>query len=1627
GSTATDSFGDDDDVIFGDLGNITQDVSGWRDTTKPIPSLPQRLQTTLRSRMIVSQSRQTGADDYIYGNGGDDVLIGGSGSDAIDGGTERDLIFGDNVSLDRTTHLNNFTSKRFEVLTGTQIYSTATATAGNDQANNVPQLDPRGHGTWGDYVITLLDHLDTPFADSFGNDYIAGGGSGVGRSAFTADDMIFGELGDDTAQGDGSIDYVAHVLNQTAGLLDFATLGGRVGVLQVAANYAGNPFRDVTNALVLRPSFDSPATDGHDYVEGNGGNDLLFGNQGQDDLIGGSSEFFGLTSKALRPDGSVNGNVSGSDLIFGGSGTMIVRNNPGDATVDPVTGVITTTPSGHANDSDMILGDNGDIIRIVGINGVVTSPPAYQTFNYDNYGTTKIVVRAGRLIDYTPGGLDFNPAAAATDIGAADEIHGESGDDFVYAQKGSDYIFGEGQDDDLLGGYGNDWISGGTGQDGVLGDDGRIFTSRNSSTIAEPLNGIAALLASDPDTSFSNGNVLNEFIYTPGHIQIATINVAGELKKTVDLTPFSVDPGWDANTDEFGGLLIANHRSDDVIFGGLGSDFLHAGSGDDAMSGAEALTLSFAQNATGTGVVQTDYLHPFNPGNFLRFNPIDPQGTHPPNLVGRTGEFALYDEFDPLRKVSLNDNGTLNKTNTGKEFFLNFNQTEGVLRPEGDTAGPQSFHYAAVHDDGDDAIFGDNGNDWIVGGTGRDNTFGGWGNDLLNVDDDQSTNGSLNDVPDTHPTYEDRAYGGAGKDVLIGNTGGDRLIDWVGEFNSYLVPFAPFGMATVSRTVQPQLPEFLYALSRQDGADRTRAADFGTDPVRNGERAGELGLVLQSDHGVWQTQTGAPTDPQAGNIPGGQRDVLRSASFSAGQNTGFFAETGTWSTGGGAIQNTLATGDSVNLFDLDMWLPSYYELLGTVQLNDAGSRNGFLIFDYQSPTDFKYAGLDALASLMRIGQRTAAGWIDKATLAPTSTISANQTNQLTLTVNGTTATLKRGTKSVSYTFSDPLNDGMLGIGAYNSTVTLGGFTVQTIPHVFTYQVTEDFSDGVADNFTPQTGTWTTTSGSSGRYTGTPTAPNPAISARPFVVAPLSYVEYSADVRANAAGTSAGLVFAYTDANNFLYAAVVAGTNQVVLGHRSNGNWFVDAVASKNINAGTDYTLLVALDKLNVNVVVNGSSILNFNYNFSVVGGSIGLLAQTGSASFDNLLIKGDDQAFAGGGAPQLAVTPATRDEAAAITGEQLAPIVAAAIDRWADTPGLATDAKALREAAVVIADLPELMIGQTIGNSIVIDPTAAGYGWFVDVTPWDDSEFADPKANGMLEAPNASAAVGRMDLLTVVMHELGHLLGKDDIVAEVNPVDLMNATLAAGVRRLPDGLATPESAVGLVVPVADEGTEPLPKRSAENASELLEATSGPASERMDPVTVVKNADEVKSTDLTNATLGDEVTSSGKVDGAASLVATPEPTVELVGPVADEATEPLPKNGGSLPGWQVDVGLATAALLTSTAEPQHDSLSGLVLTLPLDGQVGTELVWLWQKAAPLALPSTLFANPVPFAGMANGPDESWLPRTEHAEESSAAFWGELLSGESDFQDGFSPLFSEYDELSAKVARLLQGKN
>src|SRR5262249_50487391 len=151
------------------------------------------------------------------------------------------------------------------------------------------------------------------------------------------------------------------------------------------------------------------------------------------------------------------------DVIFGGSGTRVARNDPGD-----------TSASGHARDADVIVGDNGNIFRVVGTNGV--GGGAVLAFTYDNYGSLQVIPRTVPALDYTVG------TRAAADLGGDDTVNGEAGDDVIFGLTGNDVMLGGGQDDDLVGGTGTDRLYGGAGEDGLLGDDGRFAVSRNGQT-----------------------------------------------------------------------------------------------------------------------------------------------------------------------------------------------------------------------------------------------------------------------------------------------------------------------------------------------------------------------------------------------------------------------------------------------------------------------------------------------------------------------------------------------------------------------------------------------------------------------------------------------------------------------------------------------------------------------------------------------------------------------------------------------------------------------------------------------------------------------------------------------------------------------------------------------------------------------------------------------------------------------------------------------------------------------------------------------------------------------------------------------------------------------------------------
>ena len=106
---------------------------------------------------------------------------------------------------------------------------------------------------------------------------------------------------------------------------------------------------------------------------------------------------------------------------------------------------------------------------------------------------------------------------------------------------------------------------------------------------------------------------------------------------------------------------------------------------------------------------------------------------------------------------------------------------------------------------------------------------------------------------------------------------------------------------------------------------------------------------------------------------------------------------------------------------------------------------------------------------------------------------------------------------------------------------------------------------------------------------------------------------------------------------------------------------------------------------------------------------------------------------------------------------------------------------------VEITSLPDGYLGAAAvgGGTIDISVNAAGYGWFLGTTPWRNRAPARRVGQKEFLADRSTAPAGHEDLLTVVMHELGHALGLSDRAPTKFPADLMAQTLATGVRRLP--------------------------------------------------------------------------------------------------------------------------------------------------------------------------------------------------------------------------------------------------
>jgi hypothetical protein len=134
--------------------------------------------------------------------------------------------------------------------------------------------------------------------------------------------------------------------------------------------------------------------------------------------------------------------------------------------------------------------------------------------------------------------------------------------------------------------------------------------------------------------------------------------------------------------------------------------------------------------------------------------------------------------------------------------------------------------------------------------------------------------------------------------------------------------------------------------------------------------------------------------------------------------------------------------------------------------------------------------------------------------------------------------------------------------------------------------------------------------------------------------------------------------------------------------------------------------------------------------------------------------------------PQFVQTSAVPSGGPPLTPQALPPVVAEAIALWGAAGVSADRLQVLRDATIRTADLPTPYLGLASGEQIWISQDADGYGWWTDPSPKD------------------SPAPGKVDLLTVVLHEMGHVLGLEDDGGG----DVMAELLAPGVRLLPGGL-----------------------------------------------------------------------------------------------------------------------------------------------------------------------------------------------------------------------------------------------
>ncbi len=107
----------------------------------------------------------------------------------------------------------------------------------------------------------------------------------------------------------------------------------------------------------------------------------------------------------------------------------------------------------------------------------------------------------------------------------------------------------------------------------------------------------------------------------------------------------------------------------------------------------------------------------------------------------------------------------------------------------------------------------------------------------------------------------------------------------------------------------------------------------------------------------------------------------------------------------------------------------------------------------------------------------------------------------------------------------------------------------------------------------------------------------------------------------------------TAATDYKFVALDVAGQRLLIGHSApTGAWVVDHAIARTLVAGQDYDLQLILRGAAVSVSINGAFVVSWGFNAALVDGLFGVIARGGSASFDVVQVRTNDEAFARHGA-----------------------------------------------------------------------------------------------------------------------------------------------------------------------------------------------------------------------------------------------------------------------------------------------------------------------------------------------------------------------------------------------------------